>query len=181
MTQYNKVCSYLKASWLLHLVTIIELLFFGGVYYFFDINSWFDDSRYLAVKVFALSPSICMPLFAQLDARSRFQNYKLVKDHLFLYGFQTRIVKPFVKSRCQRDAVMAAASELGLEGRCRDYFESFGYRWYHLFPDIIFKQPSILLTKNFWLTTLFTKTYHPKINFKKINSRRIDESLSITC
>jgi len=165
----KKIISYVKAGYLLHLITLFEVTFFSSVYYFADIMSWFNNSNYLILKLIAVSPSVCMPLFAQLDARSRFQNYKLVKDHLYIYGFQARILKPFIKSRCQRDAAKAAARELGLSYECREFFKRHGYKWYHLFPDVIFKKPSILLTKNFWMTTLFAKTYHPKIDFVKIN------------
>jgi len=108
-----------------------------------------------------------LPLIAQLDIRSRYQNYKLVKDNLHIYGFQTRLVKPFIRSSCQRDAVKVAADELGMLHQCREYFKSNGYKWYHLVPDIVLKKPSVLFTKNFWSTTLFTKTYHPRIDFEK--------------
>ena len=108
-----------------------------------------------------------LPLIAQLDIRSRYQNYKLVKDNLYIYGFQTRLVKPFIRSRCQRDAVKVAADELGMLHQCREYFKSNGYKWYHLVPDIVLKKPSVLFTQNFWSTTLFTKTYHPRIDFEK--------------
>ncbi len=168
--QYRKTISYLKAGYLLHLITLSEIIFFGLSFYFVDVVSWFSSSDYIILKLIVISPSICMPLFAQLDARSRFQNYKLVKDHLYIYGFQTRILKLFIKSRCQRDAAKTAAEELGLSNQCREFFRSNGYKWYHLFPDAILKKPSILLTKNFWITTLFTKTYHPKIDFEKNNS-----------
>ncbi len=163
----KKVISYLKAGVLLHMITLFEAVFFSYLYTSFNVISWLMGDFFI-LKLIMLSPAVCMPLFAQLDARSRYQNYKLVKDHLYIYGFQKRILKPFLKSRCQRDAAKAAADELGLSYQCREYFRSYGYKWYHLFPDVIFKKPSILLTKNFWLTTLFTKTYHPKIDFKKI-------------
>jgi hypothetical protein len=134
--------------------------------YLADIPSWLT-SDYFFFKVNSSQPDDGMPLFAQLDARSRYQNYKLVKDNLFAYGFQKRIVKPFIKSRCQRDAVKAAAYDLGRSQQCKEYFRINGYKWYHLTPDVIFKDPSLLLTKNFWITTLFAKTYHSKIDFKK--------------
>jgi hypothetical protein len=167
MRTLRNTVSYLKAGYLLHLITLIEMVAFSFLYGVLNISSWFDDSSYLILKLMAVSFCAGMPLFAQLDARSRYQNYKLIKEHLFLYGFQPRILKPFRKSRCQRDAAIAAANELGLSLECRKYFESFGYRWYHLLPDMIFKKPGILLTKNFWMTTLFTTTYHPKTDFEK--------------
>jgi hypothetical protein len=164
----KNIISYLKAGRLLHIITLFEILFFSSVYHFADVASWLNNSDYIMLKLIVVSPSVCMPLFAQLDARSRFQNYKLVKDHLYIYGFQARILKPFVKSRCQRDAAKAAAGELGLSQECGQYFKKNGYKWYHLFPDAIFKKPSILLTKNFWITTLFAKTYRSKNDFGKI-------------
>ena len=180
MIRHNKLVSYLKVGYLLHAITAGELLFFVLFYYSVGAVSWFENSDYISLKILALSPIVCMPVFAQLDARSRFQNYKLIKDHLYLYGFQPRILKPFVKSRCQRDAVIAAAQELGLAEHCKAYFKSFGYKWYHLFPDVVFKTPAILLTKNFWQTTLFTKTYHPKIDFEKIAGNTDTKKLAIT-
>jgi hypothetical protein len=164
----KKFISYLKASYLLHLITLSEIACFGCLYYSFDVLSWLRNDLSV-LKLIALSPAVCMPLFAQLDARSRYQNYKLVKDHLYIYGFQTKTLKPFLKSRCQRDAAKAAANELGMLQQCNEYFKSNGYRWYHLFPDVVFKKPSILFSKFFWATTLFTKTYHSKIDFEKIN------------
>jgi hypothetical protein len=166
MSIQNKIISYVKAGCLLHTITLIELFLSFCLIYFVDIPLWLSKG-YVGIKLIALSPIVGMPLFAQLDARSRYQNYKLIKDQLFIYGFQKRILKPFVKSRCQRDAVKAAASELGMSVQCREHFKNLGYNWYHLFPDAIFKKPSVLLEKNFWITTLFTKRYFPKIDFEK--------------
>jgi len=136
------------------------------LFYFFDISSLLaTDNKFL--KSITLSLVFGLPLIAQLDIRSRYQNYKLVKDNLYIYGFQTRLVKPFIRSSCQRDAVKVAADELGMLHQCREYFKSNGYKWYHLVPDIVLKKPSVLFTKNFWSTTLFTKTYHPRIDFEK--------------
>lgn len=164
----KRIISYLKAGYLLHIITLLELLFFLCLFYFVDIKGWMVSGG-IFVKLLALSPAIGMPLFAQLDARSRYQNYKLIKDNLYVYGFQKRILKPFMKSRCQRDAIKAAADELGMLHLCEEYFKTSGYRWYHLLPDILFNKPSVLLTKNFWLTTLFIKTYHSKVHFEKNN------------
>jgi hypothetical protein len=159
--------SYLRAGYLLHIITFIEISCFSFLYDLLNISSWFDNDNHLILKLIAVSPAVGMPLFAQLDARSRYQNYKLVKEHLYVYGFQPRILKPFRKSRCQRDAAIAAASELGLSAPCKNYFKSYGYSWYHLLPDMIFANPEILLTRSFWVTTLFTRTYHPKVDFRK--------------
>jgi hypothetical protein len=161
-----KIISYLRVGYLLHTITLISLLMFCCLFSFFDIPSWLVGHNSF-IKSIALIPTIGLPLFAQLDARSRYQNYKLVKGNLYTYGFKTRLLKPFIKSSFQRDAVKVAAVELGMLHQCREYFKRNGYKWYHLIPDIILKKPSVLFTKNFWSTTLFTKTYHPKIDFEK--------------
>ncbi|HEY0433166.1 MAG TPA: hypothetical protein VGC95_04805 [Chitinophagaceae bacterium] len=163
----NKLRSYLRAGILLHVITVVEIGCFTSLFCFADMDSWFSPS-YSFLKYIAFSPSVGMPLFAQLDARSRYQNYKLIKDNLYRYGFQKRILRPFIKSRCQRDAIRAAAMELGMLDVCRDFFRTQGYRWYHMLPDVVFDQPSVLLTKNFWVTTLFEKNYQPKHNYQKL-------------
>jgi hypothetical protein len=163
----KRIVSYLKAGFLLHLITLIGILLFFYLVYYVDIRAWVvNDHTFL--KLVALSPTVGMPFFAQLDARSRYQNYKLVRDNLYIYGFQKRILKPFIKSRCQRDAAKAAAQELGMLHLCNEHFKSCGYRWYHLLPDYVFDKPSVLITKNFWQTTLFAETYHSKIKGENI-------------
>jgi hypothetical protein len=164
-----KIISYLKVGYFLHIITLIELSLSCCLFYFLDIPSWLANDLTI-VKIIILCPTVIMPLMAQLDARSRFQNYKLIKDRLYVYGFQTRILRPFLRSSCQRDAVKTAAGELGMLAECLQYFKSNGYNWYHLVPDIVLKKPSVLLTTNFWMTTFFTKTYYSKFNFENIRT-----------
>lgn len=161
----SKTICYLRVGYFLHVVTLLELLFSYCLFYFSDVSSWLATDNSV-IKSITLIPLFGLPLIAQLDIRSRYQNYKLVKDNLYTYGFQKRLVKPFIRSSCQRDAVKVAADELGMSHQCRDYLKSSGYKWHHLIPDIVLKKPSILFTKNFWSTTLFTKTYHPRIDFE---------------
>lgn len=168
----NKTASYIKSGILLHLITLTELVLFFILFRVLNIEEWLNKGNWF-LKFIALLPFISMPVFAQLDARSRFQNYKLIKDSLFFYGFQPRIMNLFIKSRCQRDAAMVAAQETSMKKLCKDFFRASGYRWYHLFPDIVFYKPIVLLKKDFWITTLFAKTYRSKIDFKKM--RKIDE------
>ncbi|OQY42007.1 MAG: hypothetical protein B6240_14450 [Desulfobacteraceae bacterium 4572_87] len=61
---------------------------------------------------------------------------------------------------------MAAAEELGYGERCRAYFRTCGYRWYHLVPDFVFQAPYYFLTRAFWRRTFFVPTYRPKVDFK---------------
>jgi hypothetical protein len=148
-------------------MTIGEILIIYSCFQYFDISNWLFNGLFL-LKFILLFCFVIAPVFPQCDARSRFQNYKQVKDHLYLYGFQPRIIKPFSFSRCQRDAVIAAAEELGLEKECKQYFKKQGHYWYHLLPEFLYHRPTYLFYKSFWLNTFFAKYYRPKINFSVI-------------
>lgn len=160
--------SYIKAGILLHAVTLIELSVFTFFFIRLDLSHWLNEGNFF-LKFLILIFCIGMPTVAQLDARSRFQNYKLVKDYLWQYGFEPKVIKLFIRSRCQRDAVFAAANELRMQKQCKAFFGKYGYKWYHFFPDRFFSNPGILFTKHFWSQTLFAKTYHPKYDFRKIH------------
>lgn len=163
--------TYLKLGYLLHVMTIAEILIIVSFFQNIEIYSWLQEG-FLLLKVIFLFLFVTAPIFPQCDARSRFQNYKQVKDHLYLYGFQNRIIKPFAFSRCQRDAVLVAAEELGMEKECKQYFVKLGYRWYHILPSFLFQKPAYLFHKAFWLNTFFVKYYPAKINFSAISLTR---------
>jgi hypothetical protein len=167
--------TYLKVGYLLHLFTLVEIFFLYTIYRWLDINVWLNDGSFY-LKLLLLSPFISMPFFPQFDARSRYQNYKMLRDQFYFYGFQSRIVKPFIKSRCQRDAALAAAHELGFAEDCIRYFYEKGYRWYNLFPDFVFSRPRFLLTKPFWMTTFFAKKYRAKVDDATINEFKKQQS-----
>ncbi|MDB5231726.1 MAG: hypothetical protein JWN76_2531 [Chitinophagaceae bacterium] len=158
--------SYLRVGYLLHIVTILEIFILTALYDFFDLSDWVAKDQTL-LRSLLVYPFVVMPFFPQLDARSRFQNYKQLKDQFYLYGFDLRIVRPFIKSRCQRDAARVAASELGLGEICNRHFHDKGYRWFHLLPDYLFTNPKFLLCKAFWITTFFAKTYRSRIDFSQ--------------
>jgi hypothetical protein len=168
MIHRPKYISYLKVGYLLHLMSILEITIYWVAYYSLDMNEWLMSEK-TGWKLMLLFPFAIAPFFPQFDAYSRFQNYKLVKDLLYEHGFQARIIKPFIQSRCQRDAVMVAAEELGFKNECKLHFANYGYKWYHLLPDFLFTHPSVLLQKAFWLNTFFAKTYAAKYDFRKTN------------
>lgn len=144
-----------------------------------QIDAWLEQGNF-ALKLLLLSLFISMPLFPQLDAWSRYQNYKMLRDQFYFYGFQPRLVKPFLKSRCQRDAAIAAANELGFADPCKKYFCQKGYRWYHLFPDFVFRHPRFLLSKHFWLTTFFAKKYHARVTDEMIRNHKLQQLSQLT-
>jgi hypothetical protein len=158
--------SYLRAGCFLHFMTFVELALLCMAYSFFFISFESLTPVGIFLKLILTFFLAVLPLFSQLDARSRYQNYKQLKDQLFFYGFDRRIFKPILQSRCQRDAAMAAAEELGYGNKCHSYFKICGYRWYHLVPDFIFQTPYLLLTRAFWRRTFFMPTYRPRVDFK---------------
>lgn len=168
MASNNKVLTYIKTGYLLHCITVCELALLYILLYPLHVGEWMLETD-TTTRFFILLPLLWSPIFPQLDARSRYQDYKMMKDYFYLYGFDARLVKHVAKSRCQRDAVIVAAREMGVEAECMRYFNNRGYKWYHLFPDIIFDRPAVLLSKSFWATTFFTKTYHPKFDHTAIN------------
>ncbi len=159
--------TYMKLGVLLHLITFLELLLLAIFIIEVDLILWLSTG-WIAVKILILGYLICLPLFAQLDVRSRFQNYKQAKDQLYIHGFRTLILYPFLKSRCQRDAVSVAADELGYGAAAKAFFAEKGCRWYHLFPDFAFRQPQFMLTRYFWINTFFLRKYDARHNFKLI-------------
>src|SRR5438874_1405453 len=104
----SRLITYLRVGYLLHLITLLEVIVLVFLFYFLHINTWAAE-RNIFLKSFVLLYFGLMPLFPALDAWSRYQNYKQVKDKLYLHGFQPRIINPFLKSGCQRCAVLVAA------------------------------------------------------------------------
>ena len=170
--------NYIKLGYLLHLMTIAEVFIIIQFFQNIELSTWLQD-KFMVLKIIFLFLFVTAPFFPQCDARSRFQNYKQVKDHLYLYGFQGRILKPFSFSRCQRDAVLAAAEELGMESECKQYFKSLGYRWYHILPSFLFSKPVYLFHKAFWLNTFFAKYYASKVNFSAIPNVRLVSKIRV--
>jgi hypothetical protein len=118
------------------------------------------EKNVLAI-VFSIVTVLCstMPIFAELDALGRYQNYKQIKDVLFKMKYDDRLLKPFIHSKCQRDAVLVAAKDLKVENKVKKFFFEKGYRFYHILPDAFMANPLVLFKKQFWIKILFTKHY----------------------
>lgn len=144
---------YLSAGKLLHAITVTEL--------FTIVTIATSIGQHPHAYPILISLSL-FPLFTQLDARSRFQEYKRVKDQLARYGPNRRIFNSVSGSRCQRDAALAAAEQLGFRSHCRACYCAAGYRWYHLLPDFVKGHPRFLISAAFWRTTFFMPTYPPE-------------------
>lgn len=161
----GRAWSYLKSALLLHCITMVEIalliaaapgLLPTGA------DSWVRTAGSAMLMLFLVS----LPVFSQLDARCRYQNYRRVKRQFVRYGFDARILRPLLKSRCQRDAAQVAANETGYGEICREYYRECGYCWYHVLPDFLFTDPLFLASRRFWQSTFFLKTYHPRSDLR---------------
>jgi hypothetical protein len=171
----NRIRSYVIAGKLLHMIALLELMV---IIFLVPIILKLDPGQnilLIGLKYYVILFLISLPFFSQLDARSRYQNYKQIKDQIFLYGYDHRIFKPVLKSRCQRDAAWLSAKELGYGKQCKDYFYKHGYRWYHILPDFVFKKPHFLLTFYFWRTTFFSPRYVSKVDYNSMMPKEENE------
>lgn len=155
---WMKFITYLRTGYILHGFSILVFTLFLLCF------SRLQSSAGWSLIVFAL---LSMFLFSititsQLDAYSRYQNYKLAKDLMYQNGCRILIMKPLSRSRCQRDALAEAAHQLGLHVPVKQYFNSLGYRWYHVVPSVLIENPLVILTRSYWFTTFFVPTYKSK-------------------
>jgi len=165
MKKLHFIVRYWRVGKLLHIVSIIAACIAWMTFSVFS-NLQFDSNPVLwFIWLIIFISFFNMSILAQLDSFSRFQNYKQVKDQIFLNGFQLRILKPLAKSSCQREAAILAGIELGYDKEIRNYFYKLGYRWYHVIPDFVFNDPLFFFTPLFWRTTFFARYYTPKVNY----------------
>jgi hypothetical protein len=92
---------------------------------------------------------LVVALFAMADGLSRYREYRRIKAMLLRYGYSPRILEPLARSRCQRDAALLAASEAGHRDSARAYFQALGYRWYHILPDSVVRNPLAFVRPDF--------------------------------
>lgn len=173
MNKSKFIIRYFKVGKLLHLVALVACMV--ALFSFFYLkNLFYSADPYLWFSWLILFVSFFnMCILAELDGYSRFQNYKQVKDQMFLNGLHERQLKPLLKSSCQREAAILAGDELGIGEEVRSYFFQEGYKWYHIIPDFVLKNPIFFFTKFFWRTTFFTKYYKPKINYDQLEFSQI--------
>lgn len=107
-----------------------------------------------------------------LDCRSRYQNFKRLKDQMFLNGTGTKYLKAFTVSRCQREAALSAGKELGLTNELKIKFRQSGYRWYHFIPDFAYRNPLFFTDTRFWRHTFFAPHYRARIDYKKFTRQQ---------
>jgi len=157
------VLRYLQTAYLLHLITVASIILFvycgRQVLVLLESNT---NQNQLFVYSFLALYLLTIPFFSQLDAFSRYQNYKLVKDKIYQYGFDNRLLKPFIFSKCQRDAIAVAARDLNYTAEWNDLIKRNGFRWYQIIPQLVLRDPFVLFSMQYWNKTLFVKTYYSK-------------------
>ena len=156
---YNQFIRFIKVGRSLHIIALIGAgLFFLGLQKFDLIPiSSFEFSNYF--WLFIVFFGFILPIIAELDTLGRYQDYKLIKDIFYKNGYDNRLIKLFMNSKCQRDSVLVAADDLELRKKTEDFFYKSGYRWYHLLPDRFVENPLVIFRKGFWFKILFTKKY----------------------
>ncbi len=103
-----------------------------------------------------------------MDGWSRFQNYKRAKDQFYKFGFNRRIANFYIGSKCQRNAAIVAADELGYAKEIRLHYKRSGVKWYHYIPYFMIKDPLFFFRKAFWSRTFLEKNYKPKYDYHKL-------------
>jgi hypothetical protein len=156
---YTKLTNYISVGYLLHGIGVLSL-FISAQLLVFTLHHYSPQQPIAYVFFMWLSSFFFMnALFSQLDAYSRYQNFKKTRDQLYVYGFQQRIVKPLAKSNCQRLAAVIAARRTGVEKETRHFYYTLGYRWYHVLPDFLRVNPLFIFHPFFWKSTFFVKRY----------------------
>ena len=168
--QPNPIVSYWNVGVLLHFSVVLFII--ESWFYWTKLrNAYFEEAIFFTVfwlgcLLFAFSHVFLVIM----DAWSRFQNYKRIKDNLYSHGFSSKIATPYMGSKCQRTAFMVAARELGMEQQVTSYYHRIGIRWYHFVPRFMIEDPLFLFRKSFVSRTFLEKYYKPKFNFRAMDN-----------
>jgi len=165
--QPSATVSYWNVGVLLHFSVIVFVL--ESWFYWTKLrDAYFEEAWFFIIFWFGCVLFAFSHIFLVImDAWSRFQNYKRIKDNLYVHGFNPKIAGPYAGSKCQRTAFMVAAKELGMEEEVTSYFHRIGIRWYHFVPRFMIQDPLFLFRKSFISRTFIEKYYKPKFNFRE--------------
>ncbi|SEA76372.1 hypothetical protein [Pedobacter hartonius] len=158
--------SYWNVGILLHFSVILFVM--ESWFYWTKLkNAYLDEAAFFMVFWLGCLLFAFTHIFLVImDAWSRFQNYKRIKDNLYIHGFSPKIAAPYMGSKCQRTAFLVAAKELGMENEVISYYQRIGIRWYHFIPKFMIQDPLFLFRKSFVSRTFLEKYYKPRFNFR---------------
>jgi len=174
--QRHWIISYLDVGKLLYLslgLFILESLLYGKLL----LKSYQNNSSlWVIFWIVCFIFSFVHIFLVLMDGWSRFQNYKRVKDQFYIYGFNTKTANHYKGSKCQRNAILVASKELGIEQQAISFYKRQGIEWYYLIPDFMVKDPFFMIRSNFWARTFMEKKYTPKIDFSKIQTNQLQST-----
>ena len=166
--QPHPLISYFRVGKLLYYSLALFILESYVYWLFFELNYQNGNVIYAVFWFASFLFAFFHIYLVIMDGWSRHQNYKLAKDQLFLFGFNPRIAKMYKGSYCQRNAVLVAAKELGVESQVKEYYQSIGVKWHHYIPYFMVNDPLFLFRKKFWSRTFLEKHYEPRFDFRKM-------------
>lgn len=172
--QPHPIVSYLRVGRLLYyslLLFILETWFFYGLLSnaIEREAAWWVTAIWLVCFVFAF-----VHIFLVLaDGWSRYQNYKRAKDLFYEHGYRDRIARLYIASKCQRNAALEAAGELGVKEQVEAYYASKGVKWHHFIPYFMIRDPFFLFRHQFWNRTFLEKNYTPKYDYKQLEPQAV--------
>ena len=158
--------SYYRVGRLLHaslLLFILESLIYG---YMLRLSVASGNALWIAFWISFFLFSFLHIFLTIMDGWSRFQDYKKAKDLFFAYGLRPRLADRFIGSKCQRNAALQAARELGFEPELQEYYKGRGVKWFHYIPYFMVQDPLFLIRKAFWKRTFLEKYYRPRHDFR---------------
>ena len=166
--QPHTIFSYYRVGRLLH-ASLILFMLESWIYWIMLKKAWQSGSLLWIVFWIGFFLFSFVHIFLVImDGWSRFQDYKKAKDLFFEYGFKTRGAERFIGSKCQRNAALQAAKELGIEEAVQDYYTSRGVKWYHYVPYFMVKDPYFMFRSAFWQRTFLEKNYRPRYDFHRM-------------
>jgi len=146
--------AYLRATPLPHFTAMLCLAVSVALI-FLSVRAWSGKIEpILALKVLLAVGFLNAVWISLADAYNRYREYLRLRALLSRHGFRPMILRAGSGSRCQRDAALAAAHETGHRDQAERYYRELGYRWYHLLPDGIGKDPLFLIRPRFIKATL---------------------------
>ena len=160
--------SYYRVGRLLHWALL--LFFLESYVYWIMLKSAFEEGTlfWIGFWLWSFMFSFVHIFLVIMDGWSRYQDYKKAKDLFYLYGFKPRVAEWFIGSKCQRNAALQAARELGMEDEVRDYYRGRGVKWFHYIPYFMVRDPLFLIRKAFWKRTFMENHYTSKYNFREL-------------
>ena len=148
--------SYLRAAPLPHVFSGLSLAAIAWLAVFAQTApKGYGSAETFVFEWLGLFFSLSVLLCSSADAHCRFREYRRFKQLFLRFGFRPRILRLSGGSRCQRDAMLQAARETGLQQLVQAEFARQGYRWYHVIPDQIASNPFFVFHPRFLRSTFW--------------------------